>query len=157
MVARPTAMPLAPFTSRLGNRPGNSSGSLRVSSKFRAKGTVSLSRSRSISRAMGAMRASVYRMAAALSPSTLPKLPWPSTRGICMLKGWAMRTMASYTEVSPWGWYLPRQSPTMRALFRWGLSGVVPSSSMVYKIRRCTGLSPSSTRGKARSRITYSA
>ena len=75
--------------------------------------------------------ASVYRMAAAESPSMEPKLPWPSTSGRLMAKGWAMWTMASYTELSPWGWYLPRQSPTMRALFLWGLSGDRPSSSMV--------------------------
>ena len=74
--------------------------------------------------------ASVYRMAAAPSPSTEPKLPWPSTSRYRVLKGWAMRTMASYTAVSPWGWYLPSTSPTMRALLRKGLSGCRPSSSM---------------------------
>ena len=94
-VARPTAMPEAPLTSRLGKRPGSMSGSLSVSSKFREKGTVSFSRSRSSSMARGAMRASVYRMAAAESPSTEPKLPWPSTSGARMLKSCAMRTIAS--------------------------------------------------------------
>ena len=74
-VARPTAIPDVPFTSRFGYRAGSMSGSLRVSSKFRRKGTVSFSISRSISSASGAMRASVYRMAAALSPSMEPKLP----------------------------------------------------------------------------------
>ena len=39
--------------------------------------------------------ASVYRMAAAESPSMEPKLPWPSTKGKLMAKGWAMWTMAS--------------------------------------------------------------
>ncbi|OPZ69318.1 MAG: hypothetical protein BWY81_00475 [Firmicutes bacterium ADurb.Bin467] len=34
-VASPTAMPLAPLTSRFGNRPGSTSGSFCVSSKFR--------------------------------------------------------------------------------------------------------------------------
>ena len=49
------------------------------------------------------MRASVYRIAAALSPSTEPKLPWPSTSSARMLKSCAMRTIASYTDVSPCG------------------------------------------------------
>ena len=71
------------------------SGSLRESSKLKLKGTVSLSMSRSISSARGAMRASVYRIAAALSPSMEPKLPWPSTSTPRMLYGCAMRTIAS--------------------------------------------------------------
>jgi hypothetical protein len=29
----------------------------------------------------------------------------------------AMRTSVSYTAASPWGWYLPMTSPTMRADF----------------------------------------
>ena len=58
-VARPTAMPDAPFTSRFGYRAGSISGSLSVSSKLKLNGTVSLSISRSISSASGAMRASV--------------------------------------------------------------------------------------------------
>lgn len=136
LVARPTAMPEAPLISRLGNRPGSSSGSLRVSSKFSVQSTVSRSISRSSSMAAPVIRASVYRMAAAESPSMEPKFPWPSTKGRLMLKGCARCTMASYTEESPWGWYLPRQSPTIRALLRWGLSGDRPSSSMVYRIRR---------------------
>ena len=41
------------------------------------------------------MRISVYRMAAAASPSMEPKLPWPSTSGWRMEKSWAMRTMVS--------------------------------------------------------------
>ena len=59
----------------------------------------------------------MYRMAAALSPSTLPKFPWPSTSMWRSEKSCAMRTMVSYTAVSPCGWYLPITSPTMRALF----------------------------------------
>ena len=34
-----------------------------------------------------------------------------------MAQPWAMRTIASYTAASPWGWYLPSTSPTIRALF----------------------------------------
>ncbi len=45
------------------------------------KSTVSLSMSASISWAILSKRISVYRMAAALSPSTDPKLPWPSISG----------------------------------------------------------------------------
>jgi len=85
LVARPTAMPEEPFTNRFGKRPGSKSGSFNVSSKFRLNFTVSFSRSRSISMATGVILASVYRIAAAESPSTLPKLPWPSTMGICIL------------------------------------------------------------------------
>ena len=42
---------------------------------------VFLSMSPNISIAMRVRRASVYRYAAAGSPSTEPKLPWPSTSG----------------------------------------------------------------------------
>ena len=58
-VARPTAMPLAPLTSRFGYLPGSRSGSRWVSSKFRWKSTVSLSMSRSMTMASSVMRASV--------------------------------------------------------------------------------------------------
>ena len=59
LVARPTAMPLEPFTSRFGKRAGSRSGSLMVSSKFRWKPTVSFSMSLSITSACSVMRASV--------------------------------------------------------------------------------------------------
>ena len=59
--------------------------------------------SRSISIASGVMRASVYRMAAGLSPSMEPKLPWPSTSGARSANGCAMRANAPYTEESPCG------------------------------------------------------
>jgi hypothetical protein len=61
-----------------------------------------------------------------------------------------MRTAASYTAVSPCGWYLPITSPTMRALFLNGASLRLPSSRIAYRMRRCTGFWPSSTAGKAR-------
>ena len=79
-VAMPTAMPVVPFTSRFGNRDGITDGSFSVSSKFGTKSTVSLLMSATISMEIFVSRASVYRMAAAPSPSTEPKLPWPSTR-----------------------------------------------------------------------------
>ena len=59
LVARPTAIPVAPFTSRFGNLDGNISGSFNVSSKLYDHLTVSFSRSRSISIASGASLASV--------------------------------------------------------------------------------------------------
>ena len=48
-----------------------------------------------------------------------------------MEKLWARRTMASYTDASPWGWYLPKTSPTQVADFLKGLSEVRPLSYMV--------------------------
>ncbi len=52
LVAMPTAMPLAPLTSRLGIRDGSTTGSSRVWSKFGMKSTVSFSRSARISSLM---------------------------------------------------------------------------------------------------------
>ena len=57
----------------------------------------------------------------------LPKFPWPSTRGTRIEKSWAMRTIASYTATSPWGWYLPNTSPTSLALFLYEEFGLMPS------------------------------
>ena len=48
-VAMPTAMPVLPFTSRLGRTEGRERGSLRDSSKFGPHSTVSSSMSASIS------------------------------------------------------------------------------------------------------------
>ena len=61
LVAMPTAMPLEPFTSRLGNRLGNTLGSFRLSSKLGSQSTVSFSISRSISLEIFESLASVYR------------------------------------------------------------------------------------------------
>ena len=60
---------------------------------------------------------SVYLMAAAGSPSIDPKFPWPSTKGRLIEKSCTIRTNASYTDWSPWGWYLPITSPTILADF----------------------------------------
>ena len=79
-VAMPTAIPVVPLTRRFGKREGMTSGSFSVSSKFGTKFTVSLLMSAIISMEILVSLASVYRMAAAPSPSTEPKLPWPSTR-----------------------------------------------------------------------------
>ena len=59
LVAIPTAMPEAPFTSRFGILEGRTVGSFRLSSKLGRKSTVSLSRSSSISSAILRRRASV--------------------------------------------------------------------------------------------------
>ena len=157
LVAMPTAMPEAPFTSRLGSLAGRTSGSLRVPSKFSAKSTVFWSMLASISSAMGAIRASVYRIAAGGSLSTEPKLPWPSTSGIRRENGCAMRTSASYTAPSPCGCHLPSTSPTRRALFLCCALGRMARSCMAYRIRRWTGLSPSRMSGNARDTITLMA
>ena len=79
MVAIPTAIPVVPLTRRFGKRLGRTEGSFSVSSKLGTKVTVSLLISASISMEILVSLASVYRMAAAPSPSTLPKFPWPST------------------------------------------------------------------------------
>ena len=65
-----------------------------------------------------------------------------------------MRTMVSYTAVSPCGWYLPMTSPTTRADFLYDLFHSLPSSRIAYRTRRCTGLRPSRTSGSARPTIT---
>jgi hypothetical protein len=51
------------------------------------------------------------------------------------------------------GWYFCITSPTARAHLRSGRSGRSPASHMAYRIRRCTGLSPSRTSGSARPTI----
>ena len=81
MVAIPTAIPDVPFTRRLGILDGNTVGSFSVSSKFGTKSTVSFFISASISMDTLLSLASVYRIAAAASPSTEPKFPCPSTSG----------------------------------------------------------------------------
>ena len=58
-VAIPTAIPLAPLSSRFGMRAGSTTGSLTESSKFGWKSTVLRSRSAISSAAIGARRPSV--------------------------------------------------------------------------------------------------
>ena len=74
-VAIPTAIPVVPFNNKFGNRAGRTEGSLRVSSKLSFQSIVSLSMSRSISSVVFLILASVYLIAAGLSPSIEPKLP----------------------------------------------------------------------------------
>lgn len=61
LVAMPTAIPAAPFTSKLGTAEGSTVGSWMVPSKFSLKSAVSLSMSLSIASATVVSRASVYR------------------------------------------------------------------------------------------------
>ena len=118
LVVIPTAIPSAPFTSRLGTLTGRTSGSFSVSSKLGTKSTTFLSRSARYTSCVNFFNlASVYRMAAAPSPSIEPKFPCPSTSAIPFLKSCESTTSVSYIELSPCGWYLPIVSPTIRADF----------------------------------------
>ncbi len=56
---------------------------------------MSCSMSRTISSASGAIRHSVYRIAAAESLPGEPKLPWPWISGARITHGWASRTRVS--------------------------------------------------------------
>ena len=94
-VAIPTAIPSVPMRSRFGTPAGNTSGSFFVPSKFGRQSTVSFSRSRSISSAILDIFASVYRYAAAPSPSIEPKFPCPMTSGYRVEKLCASFTIAS--------------------------------------------------------------
>ena len=96
-------------------------------------------------------------MAAAPSPSTDPKFPCPSINGYLIVKSCASLTIASYTELSPCGWYLPNTDPTVLAHLRYALSAVIPSSCIEYRILLCTGFNPSLTSGNARDTITLMA
>ena len=68
-----------------------------------------------------------------------------------------MRASASYSATSPWGWYLPITSPMIAAHLRYAAAEVTPISCIVKRIRRCTGLSPSRTSGRARLTMTLMA
>ena len=75
-VAIPTAIPSAPFTRMLGTLTGKTSGSVSVPSKLGMKSITFLSRSdKNTSFVNFLSLASVYRIAAAPSPSMEPKLP----------------------------------------------------------------------------------
>ena len=72
MVAIPTAIPEPPFIKRLGILVGKTTGSSRVSSKFNCLSTVFLSISANKSSDIFCILASVYLIAAGLSPSIDP-------------------------------------------------------------------------------------
>ena len=96
LVIIPTAMPSAPFTRRFGTLTGRTAGSFSVSSKFGIKSTTSLSRSARYTSCVNFFNlASVYRIAAAPSPSIEPKLPCPSTSAMPFLKSWDITTSVS--------------------------------------------------------------
>ena len=94
-VAIPTAIPEAPFMISAGTLVGNTVGSIIVSSKLSWKSTVSLSMSDKRSSDIFCILASVYLIAAGLSPSTDPKLPCPSTKLYLRLHSWAILTIVS--------------------------------------------------------------
>ena len=95
-VAMPTAIPVVPFSNRLGTRAGSSTGSSSVPSKFGDHSTVPWPSSDSSSAAYFVRRDSVYRIAANdFGSSGEPKLPCPSTSGYRYEKGCAINTMAS--------------------------------------------------------------
>ena len=98
LVVIPTAIPVDPLTNRLGNLLGRTTGSFVVSSKFGLKSTVSLSISLRSSEAILLILASVYLIAAAVSPSIDPKLPCPSTRRYLVEKSCASLTIELYTD-----------------------------------------------------------
>ena len=75
-VVIPTAIPSAPFIRIFGTLTGNTTGSFSVSSKFGTKSTTFLSKSARYTSCVNFISlASVYRIAAAPSPSIEPKLP----------------------------------------------------------------------------------
>ena len=100
-VAIPTAIPVDPFIRRFGDFAGSTDGSSSDSSKLGTKLTVSFSISLNNSSASAVILASVYRIAAALSPSTDPKFPCPDTRRWFIEKGCAILTIVWYTAESP--------------------------------------------------------
>ena len=153
-VAIPTAIPDAPFISKAGTLVGRTVGSIIVSSKFNWKSTVSLSISERRSSDIFCILASVYLIAAGLSPSTEPKLPWPSTKIYLRLHSWAILTIVSYTELSPCGWYFPITSPTILADFLYEDVDLTPISFIPKRTLLWTGFKPSLTSGNALETIT---
>ena len=90
-----TSIFIDPLIKMVGTAAGRTVGSFNVSSKFGCTSTVSLSKSLSISPESFVIRDSVYRMAAARSPSTDPKFPCPSTSSCLIEKSCAILTRAS--------------------------------------------------------------
>mmetsp|Transcript_28832 Transcript_28832/g.68676 ORF Transcript_28832/g.68676 Transcript_28832/m.68676 type:complete len:200 (+) Transcript_28832:975-1574(+) len=150
-VAIPTAMPAPPLSSSTGTFAGSTAGSYSLPSKFGKKSTVSrFISSSSVSAANLVSLHSVYLIAAAGSASIEPKFPCPSIRGSFVEKDCASLTSASYTALSPCGWYFPSTSPTTLAHFRYEEVGFRPRPCMAYSIRRWTGFIPSRASGSAR-------
>jgi hypothetical protein len=93
-------------------------------------------------------------MAAALSPSTEPKLPWPVDERVAQrerLRHAHERVVDGEVAV---GVVSPITSPTTRAHFTYGRFQTLLASCIAYSTRRCTGLRPSRTSGSARPTIT---
>ena len=85
-VAIPTAIPDDPFANKLGNAAGKTVGSLNSPSYVFLKLTVSDPISFNKNSDTSVNLVSVYLIAAALSPSILPKLPCPFIRGYLVEK-----------------------------------------------------------------------
>ena len=80
-VAMPTAMPAAPFSSRFGSLAGSTVGSLKRAIEVGAKiDGVLIDVEQQLFGDRGQARLGVAHRRRR-SPSTLPKLPWPSTSG----------------------------------------------------------------------------
>ena len=155
-VAIPTAIPDVPFKRIIGIFAGKITGSSNEPSKFGCQSTVP-DLSSEISRfAKFVNFDSVYLIAAKdFGSSWEPQFPWPSTNGYLNEKFWAIKTIASYAALSPWGWNFPITSPTVRADFLYFDPASSPNSDIAYKILLWTGFKPSPTFGSARSRMTY--
>ena len=136
MVLKPTAIPEDPLIRRFGTLEGKTTGSCLCPSKFSATLTVSFPISARICSEIAESLASVYRYAAAESPSIDPKFPWPSISGYLKENSCTILTRASYTAESPCGWYFPKTSPTTVAHFLYALSGLRPASCIAKSMRR---------------------
>jgi len=77
----PTAIPYVPFINKDGILTGKTTGSFNVLSKFFFIGTILYFKSSKNKLLILDNLASVYLIAAALSPSIEPKLPCPSIKG----------------------------------------------------------------------------
>ncbi len=90
---------------------------------------------------------SIYLPAEASSPvKMLPKFPCLSTKSSLL----ARTTKAEPMDWSPWGWYFMQCPMTLATL--WNLPSSI--SKRECKMRRWTGLSPSSRSGMALSLMT---
>ena len=155
-VAIPTAIPDVPFKSIIGSFDGKITGSSNEPSKLGCQSTVPDLSSEINKLAKFVNFDSVYLIAAKdLGSSWDPQLPCPSTKGYLKEKFCAIRTIASYAALSPWGWNLPITSPTVLADFLYFDDASNPNSDIAYKILLCTGFNPSPTFGRALSKITY--
>ena len=95
LVAYPAAIPTAPLINKFGIMDGKIVGSFSESSKLYVKSTVSLLIFSNINWLTWDKRHSVYRIAAAGSPSMEPLLPCISSSGKLFFHDWDILTIAS--------------------------------------------------------------